>query len=100
MTVTGSPRLWLRCGSCNGANLATLSLETKPLEGEDFGVQSRPDGRWEARPAWDRPGWTHEFHCKRCSATHRIRGERLTSWWTEFTATGKRRDVRYIGRDR
>jgi hypothetical protein len=97
--MTGSPRLWLKCGTCNDATLARLSTDAQPLPGEPYGVERWPGGRWEARPAWDRDGWTHEFQCKTCGAGHQVRDQRLAGWWAEFAASGKRRGDRYIDRD-
>lgn len=100
MTMAGSPRLWLKCGTCNGANLATLSTEGSRLPGEDFAVQPRRDGRWNAYPRKGHQAeWTHQIDCRRCKASHKVSGPRLASWWAELVTSGQRRDTRYLGRD-
>ena len=95
------PRLWLRCGRCaETPNLATVSGGTG-FPGEAFGVHPRRDGRWAAYPRKGSPDeFTHQFWCKACGASYKVSGGRLAAWWQEFAATRRRRDTRYLGRDR
>lgn len=95
------PALWLRCGRCAGTpNLATVTAGTG-FPGEVFGVHPRRDGRWYAYPRkGSQAEFTHVFACKVCGYTEKVSGERLGGWWGEFAATRRRRDVRYLGRDR
>ncbi len=102
--VTGqSPAvLWLACGKCaESPNLVTISEGRSKLTGEPFGVAPRRDGTWTA---WPRRGakdeWTHHITCKRCRYEEKVSGARMRQWWDEFTATRRRRDTRYLGRDR
>lgn len=99
--MSATPRLWLKCGACNNANLATLGTGAEPLTGEPYAVQPRRDGRWHAYPRkGNEAEWTHQLDCRACKASHKISGQRLAVWWAEFTTSGRRRDERYVGRDR
>jgi hypothetical protein len=88
-------RLWLRCGRCaDTSNLATVT-------GPGLSVYPRPDGSWHAYPRKGSPAeFTHLFRCRVCGYREKVGGERLDEWWAEFAATGRHRDVRYLGRDR
>jgi hypothetical protein len=99
-----APALWLKCGYCNDANLATVSSPRRGLEalpGEDFAVAKRGHGRVQVRPRWNEPDkWTYWLTCLKCRKAHNpIREERIAACWAEFLESGKRRDVRWVGRD-
>jgi hypothetical protein len=68
------------------------------LPGERLVIDRRRDGQWAAH-ALGPAAFSHKIGCRRCGAEHRISSERIAKWWEEFTATGRRRDVRYLGRD-
>lgn len=118
MNRQAPPTLWLRCGRCaDGPNLATVTAPAAPritghrvpvctvpdrvfLPGMDLVIDRRRDGVWTARPGGTPDDWSHKISCKSCGAEHRISSERISAWWSEFIATRRPRDVRYLGRDR
>ena len=98
--MTDSPRLSLKCGYCNDARLASLRADLSPLPGEPFGIRQEANGRWTAFPKGAGDEFTHQFECKPCRKAHKVSAANLASWWSEFAASGLRRDTRYLGRDR
>lgn len=98
--MTGSPRLILRCGKCNTADLGKAVTGAQPLPGENFSVIRAPKARYDAYPRKENLNtFVHVFNCPRCRARIKVTGERLGSWWDDLTTSGQAESVRYPGRD-